>query len=65
MVAIGTDEGGEAMKLYEVQNRITKERQVVEAESAQEACEKCGWMIGDCFVGERGRFFPTRDLTQP
>jgi hypothetical protein len=46
------------MKLYEVQNRITRERRVVEAKSAQEACKKCGWLIGDCFVKERRRYEP-------
>jgi len=40
------------MKEYWVKNRITKEIVKVEANSAQEACEKAGWMIGDCWVDE-------------
>ena len=59
MVEIRVDESGEAMKLYEVQNRITKERRVVEAKSAQEACRLCGWPIGDCFVTRRRLDDPT------
>ena len=39
------------MKSYRVKNRITKDIIDVErAESAQEACGVCGWMIGDCYV---------------
>lgn len=37
-------------KTYRIMNRITKEWWEGEAESAQEACEKAGWMIGDCWV---------------
>jgi DNA-directed RNA polymerase subunit RPC12/RpoP len=44
---------GDCIFLYEVTNRITRERQVVGAHSAQEACKKVGWMIGNCFVGEK------------
>jgi len=39
-------------KEYCIWNRITKELQYVMALSAQEACEKVGWMIGDCQVKE-------------
>jgi len=39
-------------KEYAVWNRITKELQWVIALSAQEACEKLGWLIGDCQVKE-------------
>jgi len=39
-------------KEYYIWNRITKELHVVIALSAQEACEKVGWMIGDCQVKE-------------
>ncbi len=39
-------------KEYCVRNRHTKEMQYVVALSAQEACEKLGWMIGDCQVKE-------------
>jgi hypothetical protein len=37
-------------KSYTVRNRATHEEHVVVADSAQEACEKLGWMIGDCYV---------------
>jgi hypothetical protein len=40
------------MKTYYVENRITKQRAIIEASSAQEACQKAGWMIGDCWVRE-------------
>jgi len=39
-------------KPYRVQNRITKQEYIVEATSAQEACYRCGWMIGDCYIRE-------------
>jgi len=38
------------MKRYLVENRITKEKWKGEAKSAQEACEKSGWLIGNCWV---------------
>lgn len=38
------------MNTYRLIHRVTNEQQVVQAESAQEAAEKVGWMIGDCFV---------------
>ena len=41
---------GEKMKRYLVENRITKEKWKGEAGSAQEACERLGWLIGDCWV---------------
>ena len=44
------------IKRYIITNRITKERMTVDAQSAQEACEKCGWMVGNCWV--RGWFSP-------
>ena len=40
---------------YFVQNRVLKGGGYVEANSAQEACEKLGWMIGDCYVEEKKR----------
>ncbi len=40
------------MKTFYIQNRITHEEHMVQASSAQEACAKCGWMIGDCYVRE-------------
>ncbi len=42
------------MKRYFLKNRITREEAVVEAESAQEACEKAQWLIGNCYVRELG-----------
>ena len=38
------------MPRYLLQNRITKESRIVEAPFAQDACERVGWMIGDCYV---------------
>lgn len=38
------------MNLYFVENRITKEKGKVEANSAQEAREMLGWMIEYCYV---------------
>lgn len=38
------------MKRYRIMNRITKKWWEGEADSAQEACEKAGWLIGDCWV---------------
>lgn len=35
---------------YRVTNRVTKETQEVEAPSAQEACQRLGWLIGDCYI---------------
>ena len=34
-------------------NRITKEWWNGVAESAQEACEKAGWRVGDCWIRVR------------
>jgi len=38
------------MPRYRIMNRITKEWWEGEAPSAQEACKKAGWMVGDCWV---------------
>ena len=38
------------MKHYRITFRGTKERYDVKATSAQEACIKVGWQIGDCYV---------------
>lgn len=38
------------MKIYRIMNRITKAWWEGEANSAQEACEKAEWAIGDCYV---------------
>jgi len=40
------------MKRYRIRNRITRQWWEGLAESAQEACQKAGWMIGDCWVRE-------------
>ena len=41
------------MKTYRIWNRVTREWWEGEAGSAQEACQKAGWMIGDCWVREK------------
>lgn len=43
------------VKRYRIGNRITREQMEIEAESYQEACQKCGWQLGDCWqvVGPR------------
>lgn len=41
------------MKTYRIMHRGTGKFWDGEAGSAQEACEKAGWMIGDCWVRER------------
>ena len=41
------------MKIYRIWNRITGQRWQGEAPSAQEACQKAGWTIGDSWVRER------------
>ena len=40
----------QSLKVYRIQNRITKEEQTITADSAQEACQKLGWQIGNCWV---------------
>ena len=35
---------------YRIMNRITKQWWDGEANSAQEACQLAGWLIGDCWV---------------
>lgn len=42
----------ERAKRYLVKNRITGLEGQASAFSADEACRKLGWMIGDCFVKE-------------
>lgn len=39
-----------ATKLYGISRRDTGEFREALANSAQEACQKLGWMIGDCFI---------------
>jgi len=50
------------MPVYRVTNRITKETYEVEAPYAQNACEKVGWLIGDCHV-QQLRETPFTDLS--
>ncbi len=38
------------MNRYRIMNRITREWWEGEADSAQEACQKAGWIIGDCYI---------------
>ena len=38
------------MKRYRITNRVTKETYEVEANAAQEAAQRLGWMIRDCYV---------------
>ena len=38
------------MPRYLIENNCTRERREVEAPFAQDACEKCGWLIGHCYV---------------
>lgn len=51
------------MPRYGIVNRVTKERAIVEAPYAQDACERVGWMIGDCCV-RLLREGPHTDITQ-
>ena len=36
--------------LYEVTNRVTGDKRLTIANTAQQACELQDWMVGDCFV---------------
>ena len=35
---------------YRITNRVTKQTYEASAFSADEACQKLGWVIGDCFI---------------
>jgi len=37
---------------YRITNRVTKQTYEASALSANDACRKLGWLIGDCFVQE-------------
>ena len=37
---------------YRVTNRVTKQTYEASAFSADEACRKLGWLIGDCYIQE-------------
>ena len=47
---------------YKVKYRITGEERVIKADSAQGACEKAGWMIGDCWVREIFRIGDAKEV---
>jgi len=49
-----TDFTLEKPKRYQITNRITQQTYQASAFSATEACQKLGWMIGDCYVKEIG-----------
>ena len=38
------------MPRYRIENRATRGAFEVEAPYAQDACERLGWQIGDCYV---------------
>lgn len=42
------------MRTYRITNRETRKTHDVEADSAQEACRRCGWGIGQCYVQDLG-----------
>jgi len=37
-------------KEYTIVNKVFNQEETIEADSAQEACDKLGWMIGNCWV---------------
>lgn len=39
-----------SFKIYRIINRATGEDIEIGADSAQGACQKLGWLIGDCYV---------------
>jgi len=41
------------MKRYRLRHRISGESLVIEAPTAQEACRKAGWLIGQVWVREQ------------
>lgn len=51
------------MPRYKITNRVSKETYEVEAPFAQTACEKLGWLIGNCSV-ECIREGPYTDISQ-
>ena len=38
------------MPIYRVRNRVSGEQYEVRADYAAVACQRLGWMIGDCWV---------------
>jgi hypothetical protein len=41
------------MPTYRIMRRLTRQWWEGDADSPQEACDKAGWMIGNCWVRER------------
>ena len=39
------------LREYKIQNRATKERQVVVAETFADACKEMGWNVSETYVG--------------
>jgi len=50
MIANATDYTLARAKRYQVTNRVTNQTYQASAFSADEACRKLGWLIGDCYV---------------
>jgi len=46
------DKHANKLNRYLVENRAEKARAIINAPSAQEACQSLGWQIGDCFIKE-------------
>lgn len=46
------------LNIYRLYNRVTKKWWQGEAQGAQEACQKAGWLIGDCWVRRRTPVIP-------
>lgn len=42
----------ERTKRYRITNRVTNQTYEASAFSADEACRKLGWLIGDCYILE-------------
>jgi len=53
------------MNCYKVHHRPTKSQAYLHAESAQEACEDMGWLIGDCFIEIEGHPGDLRKQVEP
>lgn len=44
----------EKLTRYQITNRVTNQTYQASAFSADEACRKLGWVIGDCYIKEIG-----------
>lgn len=47
-----TEHKDKPMKRYSIEHRPDRNKALISAPSAQEACQACGWMIGDCYIRE-------------